>query len=1045
MLLVLLLALGPAARGAEPSSGTVQYRVWEEQPSGTRVGRLADELRQREGGRPLEDFQLVEQGKPLPFSVGARDGLVRTEGRLDREALCRGSDRCELAFSVLFRRSGAVSFLRVRVEVLDLNDHGPAFPAALQEVEISEMAGPGMRIPLDRASDPDAGPNGLQTYSLSANRHFALDVTAVPGGGRQAELVVVGELDREVRATLDLTLVAWDRGTPPRSGSTLVRVNILDSNDNSPTFEDARPTAELPEDAEPGATVIRLRASDPDQGPNGEVEYLLSGHAAPEVRRLFSVDPRSGAVSLRAPLDREARASYAVPVQARDRGPNAVPTHCELLVRLRDVNDNAPRIHVTWTPAGAPGAAVPEGAPEDTFLALVTVSDADSGERGRVALAVRPGSGPFRLKRLQGDDYMLVTGGGLDREAAASYNVSLRAQDHGDPPLACVHNLAVRVLDENDNAPVFSRPLYSASFRENNAAGRLALTVVARDADLELSGRVSYFLRSADEAAPFSVHPTSGAVRARRPLDYEACRSYSFTVEAVDRGHPPLTGTAAVIIAVQDVNDNRPVIREPEPRGGVASLSVPVDTDKGEIVTALGSGGAAPQLGFLASTLRADDADSGPNGRLSYLIAGGNPDGLFWLDGASGRLFVNATNATALVGRTFSLTVAVADGGSPSLASEAALQVTFTDLRDHLKNSSPGAGGRPGFGVMMAACLGAACLLLLAAVAVAAAFCRPVKRERRAYNCRQAESAYDRHPRRPQRNIRKADIRLVPVIRGRRDEPPGDGGGARPQAPPPMTSDEGRTEYPLNSSFRSRGYPEGGAARHCGTPRTPGNTEPDAAASHCSTSSGHREEATLRRPDAQHRQTLRNLVRLSMAAFGDAIELSAASPDVQQISQLLSLLHQGELHPRPNFRGNKYSHRHSRYGGQDCSDWLSTKDSGHGESEAGDVDWEPGRDSPLDPELEEALNMLNDDVSWMSRLSVPLSAGYHDNVFFPNAPPSTEDKLRPPEALDSSSFSTFGKKVDRACPVGGALLCEVSALFELLMTHKAGAPQADAP
>uniref|UniRef100_A0A8C3A2M2 Protocadherin-12 n=1 Tax=Cyclopterus lumpus TaxID=8103 RepID=A0A8C3A2M2_CYCLU len=1065
--LLLALSLCSGARSSEPSSITIQYRVWEEQPTGTRVGRLVDDLRQRDEGRPLEDFQVVEHGKALPFSVSARDGVVSTQGRLDREELCRGSDLCELAFSVLFRRSGAMNFLRVRVEVMDLNDHSPGFPSTLQEVEISEMAGLRMRIPLDRAVDPDAGPNGLQTYSLSVNQHFALDVTVAPGGTRQAELVVIKELDREVQATFDLTLVAWDKGNPPRSGSTLVRVNIQDSNDNSPTFEDSTPTVELSEDTARGTTIIQLKATDPDQGANGEVEYLLSKHTRPEVQKLFYVDPQTGAVSLKAPLDHEAQASYEVVIQAQDRGPNAIPTHCKLHVKLRDVNDNAPRIHMTWTPPNSPVATVLEGALEDTFLALVMVSDADSGENGKVRAHIQRGSGPFRLKRIHGDNYMIVTNGSLDREKVMQYNISLLAQDYGDPPLSCVKHLPVRVLDENDNAPVFSNSLYKASFKENNAAGYHALKVEAHDVDLEFSGRVSYFIRSPNEVETdtqsFSIHPTSGVVSVQRPLDYEESHTYSFTVEAVDQGHPPLTGTASVQIDIQDVNDNFPVIKEPKPRKGVASLSVPVNTDKGEIVTELGNdideGSAALPIdrsvregivGFLASTLKAEDADSGLNGQLSYLIAGGNPDELFWLDGATGQLFVNTTNATELVGKTFKVNVAVSDMGSPSLASKATLEVTFINLKDHLKNSSPGNRGQLSFTMMMAVCLGATCLLLLLAIALVTTFCRPEKRDSRAYNCRQAESTYDRHPRRPQRNIRKSDIQLIPVIRGRKDEPPEDDCESRPLAPPPMMSDGGQTEreYPLtpsamNTSFHSQGYPEGDAAHHCRTLRKPGNIELDAASPLTpatsyrtlrearNPSSRHRanaggeeaSQATLRRPrtsegrggpDAEHRLILRNLVRLSMAAFGDAIELSSASPDVQQISQLLSLLRQGELHPRPNFRGNKY-------GGQDCSDWQSTKDSGHGESEAGDfplwssclvlVQIEFKDIEVLPTSLLSADDVFSEvsDPAWMARFSLPLSADYHDNVFVPDGPPAPEGEPLPREALDSSSFSTFGR------------------------------------
>lgn len=1112
--LLLVMSLCSGARSSEPSSITIQYRVWEEQPPGTQVGRLVDDLRQRDEDGRLEDFQVVEHEKALPFSISARDGVISTQGRLDREELCRGSDLCELAFSVLYRKNGAVNCLRVRVEVMDQNDHSPSFPSPVQEVEISETAALRMRIPLDRAVDPDAGANGLQTYSLSVNQHFALDVTVAPGGTKQAELVVIKELDREVQDSFDLTLVAWDKGNPPRSGSTLVRVNIQDSNDNSPKFEDSTPTVELPEDTARGTTIINLKATDPDQGANGEVEYSLSKHTRPEVQRLFFVDSQTGAVSLSAPLDYEVQPSYEVVIQARDRGPNAIPTHCKLHVKLRDVNDNAPRIHMTWTPPNSPVATVLEGAKEDTFLALVMVSDADSGENGKVRAQILEGSGPFRLKRIHGDNYIIVTNGTLDREKVMHYNITLLAQDYGDPPLSCVKHLPVHVLDENDNAPVFSTSLYKASFEENNVAGYHALKVEATDVDLELSGRVSYFIRNYNEVETngdsFSIHPTSGIISVQRPLDYEESHAYSFIVEAVDQGHPPLTSTATVEIDVQDVNDNYPVIKEPKPRKGVASLSVPVNADKGEIVTELGhdmvEGFTTLPINhlvregrFLASTIKAEDPDSGLSGQLSYLITDGNLHGLFWLDEATGQLFVNTTNATELIGKTFKVGIAVSDLGSPSLSTKATLEVTFINLKDHLKNSSPGNRGQLSFTMMMAICLGATCLLLLLAVALVTTFCRPEKRDNRAYNCRQAESTYTRHPRRPQKNIRKSDIQLIPVIRGRKEDPSEDDSEAQPLAPAPVTSDEQNerqytfTPSVMNTSFHSESYPEGEPQQNK-TLRKPGNIELDgtlpltpatsyrtlrkarnpsssSSASHSSTlkrpprTESEKEEtqssasqATLRRPktlegrgghDAEHRQMLRNLVRLSMAAFGDSLELSSASPEVQQISQLLSLLHQGQLQPRPNFRGNKYSHRNGRYGGQDCSDWQSTKDSGHGESEAGDVDWEPGRDSPIDPQLEEGLNnLLNnaDDVfsevsdpSWMARLSLPLTADYHDNVFVPNGPPSPERELLPRDGLDSSSFSTFGKTPEKDGPLGGALLSEVSTLFEMLMTQKADA------
>ncbi|RXN23814.1 protocadherin-12-like isoform X1 [Labeo rohita] len=1107
----------------------IQYHVWEEQPSGTKVGRLLDDLRERAETGSLENFQVVPHGHALPVTVDSRDGTVSTLRRLDREELCWEQAFCELSFSVLYRKGGAMHFLSVRVEVMDQNDHSPVFPNLVQEVEISEMASLRMRIPLDRAVDPDAGPNGLQTYSLSSNEHFALDVRT-SGGTKQAELVVIKELDRELQPSLELVLTAWDKGNPPKSGSTKVIVTILDSNDNSPVFEKAPAVIELAEDTVRGTIVINLRATDPDQGANGEVEYSLSKHVPPDVQRLFSIHPKTGALTLQGPLDFEEKHVYEVDVQARDLGPNAIPSHHKLQVKLRDVNDNAPRIHITWTPPDSPVATISEGAPNETFLALVMVSDADSGANGQVQVHILSGSGSFRLKQIHGDNYMIVTNDTLDRERQMEYNLTLLAQDSGQPSLSCIKHLTVHVLDENDNAPMFTKGVYRSVLKENNTPGFQFLNVEARDVDLDLSGRVSFSIRESNElgtpTAFFSVHPSSGAVTVQQSLDYEESHSYSFIVEAVDQGYPPMTSSATVLVEIQDVNDNYPVIHEPLPKNGVALLSVPVNVDKGEIVTPLGdkalednnykprndSSFNNPE-GFLATTIRASDGDSGLNGRLSFRITDGKPSNLFFLDKTTGQLYVNTTNGTELIGRTFKLGIAVSDMGTPMLTTRITLEVTFINFRDHLKNLSNDNQAQYSFTMLLAICLGSTCLVLFLAIALAKTFCHPDKRDNRAYNCRQAESTYTRHPRRPQKHIRKTDIQLVPVLRGRKEAPQEDEAEALSCTSPLVEKPHPQGQFTLTPTLARMAQNQAHAEMDGNTPltqskilRKPGSIEWNGtlpynpgtpyrtlqkprnsssssfANSQTSTlrrnkneevkqttmepletmSSVPSNQATLRRPktterrgkmdESDHRQILRNLVRLSMAAFAEngSIELSSASPEVQQVSQLLSLLHQGQLQPRPNFRGNKYSHRTGRSGAQDA-DWLSTKDSGHGESEMGDMDW----DSPVDRLYEEGLNNLltSDDVfsdipdpAWMARLSLPLTTDYHENLFIPDGPPSPDNHCPMAGPDESTSFSTFGKTPEKAPLDGRALISEVSSLFEMLLTQKADAqsrPPAD--
>ncbi|CAN0318413.1 unnamed protein product [Lampetra planeri] len=411
-LLLLLLLLLPVPSAAQ--RGALRFSVREEEPPGTVIARLADLFLEQQrdgddrdgeegsdagaaaaGAAPSRFVVMDARGADLPLGVHGRDGTLSVARALDREALCPRADpgpvaaasaaACVISMDVAAEFEeprAAFRLVRVHVEVLDVNDHAPEFPRAVIPVEVSESAPVGTRFPLDAARDPDVGENARIEYSLAPSQHFRLEVGAAgPGQAALAELVVTRALDREERALHELRLTARDAGATPRAGAALVRVSVLDTNDNSPAWARAAWEAEVREDAAAGSTVARLSASDPDEGPSGEVVYSLSAHAGPDARRLFRVDASTGLVTLVRALDREQRASHTVHVQASDLGPHAVPAHSLLTVRVIDVNDNEPALRVRVL-----AERVSEAAPRGTLVAHVTAWDADAGDDGRVSV-----------------------------------------------------------------------------------------------------------------------------------------------------------------------------------------------------------------------------------------------------------------------------------------------------------------------------------------------------------------------------------------------------------------------------------------------------------------------------------------------------------------------------------------------------------------------------------------------------------------------------------------------------------------------------------
>uniref|UniRef100_A0A8U7P4I1 Protocadherin gamma-C3 n=1 Tax=Corvus moneduloides TaxID=1196302 RepID=A0A8U7P4I1_CORMO len=652
-----LLLLGLCAGRA--AGGPLRYSVREELPHGAFVGSVASDL-------GVDPRRLAARGARITSGSGRQylelelgRGALLVRERMDREALCELSPSCFLSLELVIEQP--IEVHNVEVEVLDINDNAPRFPRQDYRLEISESAVPGARFHIESAQDPDVGTNSVQNYLLSPSRHFALDLKGFQSGSKLLELVLQQPLDREQTALQQLVLTAVDGGDPPKSGTAQISVRVVDTNDNPPAFDRSTYTVSLLENSLPGTLVVKLNASDPDEGSNGDVIYSFSSYTPQKVRQLFSVDPHSGEVRVNGTLDYEEASSYEIYVQATDQGPVSMAGHCKVLVNIVDANDNVPEVELTslYSP-------VPEDARSGTVVALMSVTDQDSGLNKQVSLRIPPGL-PFTLNSFK-NSYTLVTQGKLDHEKAAAYNITVTATDSGSPPLSSQKVIHVEISDINDNPPRFEEPVYSVYIPENNPLGAFLCAIKATDPDVAKNAYVSYSLVDGEiEGLPVasyvSIKSDSGNMYAVRSFDYETLREFQVIVQAQDAGIPPLSSTVTVYIYVVDENDHAPQILYPTSTNTSAAL---------EMIP------RSAYAGYLVTKIIAIDGDSGQNAWLFFYLVQTSDPGLFRIELHTGEI-----RTTRKLGEdstpTFNLTVEVRDNGEPSMSSSVAITVAVVD------------------------------------------------------------------------------------------------------------------------------------------------------------------------------------------------------------------------------------------------------------------------------------------------------------------------------------------------------------------------------
>ncbi|XP_077589330.1 protocadherin alpha-3-like isoform X14 [Stigmatopora nigra] len=554
--------------------------------------------------------------------------------------------------------SNPLKLHRIDVNVLDVNDNAPSFTTNVQNLYIAESTLPGNKFALSEAGDADVGKNSISSYRLSPNEHFSL-ASHKAGGGVSAELVLKKALDREKQALVIMTLTAVDGGDPPKSGTSQITVHVLDNNDNIPMFSESLYKTTLRENAPLGMTIVTVNATDADDGVNGEIVYSLRSKDQDRVLDVFEIDGQTGAIKVKGRVDYEDKRAYEIRVEASDKGNPPMSAHCKVLVEVLDVNDNAPEVTVTSL-----HGAVPEDAVMGTAVALVSLSDKDAGENGRVSVNIKHGL-PFKLEANYKNYYSLLVDGPLDRERAPHYNITILAEDNGRPPLSSTSIVFVQVSDVNDNAPHFSDSLVNVYIKENSQSGAVISKVTAVDDDEGENNKVSYsFLQNRAHALPINtminINSESGEIVTLQSFDYEKLQRFEFKVQATDSGIPPLSSNVTVNVYILDENDNSPAILAPySEHGSVNSESIPYSAE----------------AGYFVAKVRAVDADSGYNALLSYHLS--EPKGhhnLFRIGTSTGEIRTKRKMSDNDL-KSHPLLVLVSDNGESPLSATVSMDV----------------------------------------------------------------------------------------------------------------------------------------------------------------------------------------------------------------------------------------------------------------------------------------------------------------------------------------------------------------------------------
>ncbi|XP_022527794.2 protocadherin alpha-C2 isoform X3 [Astyanax mexicanus] len=646
----------------KPASAVTHYSIPEEMEEGSVVANLATDLGLDVKTLSKRKIRLDTLSNKKYLDINKETGELFISERIDREHLCisKSATTCMLKLDASIENP--VRMFNIELEIIDINDNAPSFRRDMMHLDISESTATGERFSLNNAVDSDIGVNSIKTYYLSDSDHFSIEIQTSRDGSKFTDLILKKTLDREEQAVHNLILTAVDGGVPARSGTASIIVRVLDTNDNAPHFNKDSYTINITENSPTGSLVVKLNATDTDEGSNSEIVYSYSLYTSEKTQETFSLNPDNGEIRVKEMINYEDFRIYDMEIVATDKGVNSLSGKCKVRILITDMNDNHPEISIkSFT------SPVKEDIAVGTAIAVVSVSDKDSGENGQIDVHISDKL-PFKLKESSDYYYELVVSEPLDREKVPEYEITFTVTDRGTPPLSDNETMTLELLDVNDNVPQFSQLFYTIQVKENNAPGELLSSLTAHDPDLHENQYLVYFIIEKEivntsMSMLFSINPENGNLYALKTFDYEIEKEFLFHIEARDSGVPPLSSNVTVHVIIMDQNDNTPLIVSPwRAHGSVVEEKIPRSTDKGTLI----------------AKVIAIDTDSVHNSRITYQFLQNTDATLFSLDQYNGeirtmRMFSYRDS------RHQRLVVIAKDNGEPSLSATVTIKLSTVE------------------------------------------------------------------------------------------------------------------------------------------------------------------------------------------------------------------------------------------------------------------------------------------------------------------------------------------------------------------------------